>query len=480
MNNEEKTNITDVDIKEVIKNYYGEISEEDLEEIYQTIVDNFDIEKEEDVLEILKQAEAQNDDEEDEEIDEEETPIKEEVIEEKPTHNIEEVSPVVKKEEPEVKEDIPTREEVHKEKKPKKAKQASDKKKKIILLSCIGAAILILIIIAIFILTRPNDEKETTPKKSKPTTWQSVLKSEAKDGTLKDKIQDEIDDLHMSSTTADVMLLDIDSDEDYELIAYVESGSSKKILSFEIDKEVKFAEDYDLSDSESIGYVYNKVTSKAYWFVYTTSYTIISNSSKEVDAEEFAASYYVITKEYDKKNILNQAETINLSSSKKDISKAINEILDNKYTNEELLDNNKLTLKDVKKKIEEEKQAEEEEQKKAEEEEAKKKAEEEAARKKAEEEAKKAEEAKKKQEAEATTVINGYNFKFGKYVSADGSSSIVFSNDGTITYNGASSCSYKVSGESVTCGNLEFSVHANNTFEMVNGEDETVTYKFSN
>ena len=354
-------NLEKMAIREFIKEYYNEqISEEELEELSVAIADNYDIHSKEDVFEILKNAE--NAEEKVEET------AANEVLEQKPLPEIEEE----KTEEP----DKTNSNKI--EKKPKKSK----KKKIIIIISIILTLLIIGILLWLFLKKDPA----TNEQKNIKTTWKTVLTSAAKDGTLKTTISKKLDDFNINSEEIDLLLMDIDSDQTSELVAYAEDKNNKKIFTYEIQDEIEYAKDYDVTN-KNIVYVYNMINENFYWAVNNdTKRTIIALSDKIIEEDDFNNSYYEVITTYKNNRIFDNAVVVTIEEDVNDLSKYIKKVINNKFSNDELLEDNNLTKKKVQELIAKEKQIKEEEEQKVKEEEEKKK----------EEEAKREEEKKKK------------------------------------------------------------------------------------
>ena len=328
-------------------------------------------------------------------------------------------------------------EEEKQEKKEKKPKKKMSKKKKIILIcSIIGGILLITAGILVFVLTRPK--KEETKTTSKPTTWQGILKQEAKDGTLKETLLEKID-----SDEASLMLLDIDSDKDMELLA---QDDENKLVVFEIKNTVRYSKDYDLATDEALSYAYNKINENFYWVVATKDgMTIVSLEDKEYETEDFNENFYVATNKYKDEDIFDQAVEVDLSNKNKDLSSAINRVLNRKFSNADLLENNDLSKRKIQNMLDEQEAAEEaskEEERLAEE---KKKQEEEQAKKEAEEKKK-----EEQQQASLKLKVGDYTVEYKTYTYASGSSKEILklNGDGTCTYEQTTGqengCTYKV------------------------------------
>lgn len=413
MNKEEENNLNvlklqqEQDFKKVIKYYYkNEISEEEINYIYDKLMNSFDIKTEEDLFNVLNDLD--NDGIEDEPAIEEEKEsteddTQESVVEDKQPEKEVQVIKEVVKEPKTVKESSKPKEAQEENKNIKKDKknQPKDTKKlnKKNLFIIIGTAVLLIIIsiVLVIVFSKPKDEDKKEDKTT-ATTWKDVLKTEAKDGSLKKKLEDKLDDFNITTEDVDLMLMDIDSDNDAELIAHVSNKKTNKLLTYEIDKKISYSKDYDLSSDDALGFVYNTINENTYWYINSDSdKTVISVTDKDVSDEDFTTNYYVLTNQYKDKNVLDQSIEVSLDN--KDLSKDMDKVIKNNLTNKEFMSSNNLTIKKIKQEIkanEEEKLAEEEKKKQEEEQKALEE------QKKQEEEQKKAEEEKKKQEASSS------------------------------------------------------------------------------
>ena len=413
MNKEEENNLNvlklqqEQDFKKVIKYYYkNEISEEEINYIYDKLMNSFDIKTEEDLFNVLNDLD--NDGTEDEPVFEEEKEsteddTQESVVEDKQPEKEVQVIKEVVKEPKTVKESSKPKEAQEENKNIKKDKknQPKDTKKlnKKNLFIIIGTAVLLIIIAIVLVIAfnKPKDEDKKEDKTT-ATTWKDVLKTEAKDGSLKKKLEDKLDDFNITTEDVDLMLMDIDSDNDAELIAHVSNKKTNKLLTYEIDKKISYSKDYDLSSDDALGFVYNTINENTYWYINSDSdKTVISVTDKDVSDEDFTTNYYVLTNQYKDKNVLDQSIEVSLDN--KDLSKDMDKVIKNNLTNKEFMSSNNLTIKKIKQEIkanEEEKLAEEEKKKQEEEQKALEE------QKKQEEEQKKAEEEKKKQEASSS------------------------------------------------------------------------------
>lgn len=411
MNKEEENNLNvlklqqEQDFKKVIKYYYkNEISEEEINYIYDKLMNSFDIKTEEDLFNVLNDLD--NDGIEDEPAIEEEKEsteddTQESVVEDKQPEKEVQVIKEVVKEPKTVKESSKPKEAKEENIKKEKKNQPKDTKKlnKKNLFIIIGIAVLLIIIaiVLVIIFNKPKDEDKKEDKTT-ATTWKDVLKTEAKDGSLKKKLEDKLDDFNITTEDVDLMLMDIDSDNDAELIAHVSNKKINKLLTYEIDKKISYSKDYDLSSDDALGFVYNTINENTYWYINSDSdKTVISVTDKDVSNEDFTTNYYVLTNQYKDKNVLDQFIEVSLDN--KDLSKDMDKVIKNNLTNKEFMSSNNLTIKKIKQEIkanEEEKLAEEEKKKQEEEQKALEE------QKKQEEEQKKAEEEKKKQEASSS------------------------------------------------------------------------------
>lgn len=267
-------------------------------------------------------------------------------------------------------------------------------KKKIIIICSIVAVVLIGALITGYFLIL---KKDPVTNDSNPKTWKDVLLLEAKNGSLKEKLTDQIDDYNYRADDIDVMLLDIDSDDDMELIAYVEDEITEKdkMMVFEIDKKIKFSKDYEVLNEDVLAYAYNVINENMYWYITdrNNSKVVISLEDKEYTEEEFNMNFHLVAHQYKNEEIFDQSEAIELNGKSNNLTSIVNKIINKKFTNAEFLENNNTSKRAIEREIEDEKK------------EAEAKLEEE--QKQLEEEQKKAEEEKQKQEeANKNTTTN--------------------------------------------------------------------------
>ena len=362
-------------IKEFIKEYYdGKISEEKLNELATAINENYKINSKEDVFKVLKEAEGQNSVEEvnqqgdnsDVTLEEQaQQPVEEQIVKEN-----EDIQKVENKS----------------ESIPENKSEKKSKKKKVIIIVSIICALLIVGAILFFVFIK----KEDTPKEEKKQTkitWKTVLNSAAVDGTLVKMIIDKTDDDEVNA-----MIMDIDSDETLELVISTDEKNKSKLIVYEMDDEVEYSKEYIANDNELV-YTYNMINENFYWAINNEeSKTVIAINDKVLTEEDFSANYYIVTNKYKNNDLFDNSVEIKLDKETKDISKEIKKAIDNKFTNDELIEDNKITKKKIQEQIDEQKAVEEEAKKKEEEE-----------KKKAEEE-KKAEE--QKQKTTSTEIVN--------------------------------------------------------------------------
>ena len=107
-----------------------------------------------------------------------------EEVEKDNLEDYEEVEPEETEEEiDEPEEDLTSEEPEEQKEEPKKPKKPKNKKKKKIIIICsiVAGVLIIALVLGYFLILRKDDTKKDT----NPKTWQDVLLTEAKDGTLK-------------------------------------------------------------------------------------------------------------------------------------------------------------------------------------------------------------------------------------------------------------------------------------------------------
>lgn len=223
-----------------------------------------------------------------------------------------------------------------------KNKDSKSNKKLYIVLGIIGALILILLIILIVILGHKKPEEvETVPKESQFVT---TMKKSIKEDSLSQEINKGLEKLNIKTNTVKLLYIDIDSDSNKEVVAYAEEGSTKGIIQLEIADDIIFDDAFPMDSIDSLGYVYDSIQSKNFWYTLKDkNYTLISSAKKIIKEEDFLDSYFIITQKYKEKAILQNAISYEFGKNL-DIEK-LEKI---SFTNEELLTDNKLKIEDIK------------------------------------------------------------------------------------------------------------------------------------
>ena len=326
-----------------------------------------------------------------------------------------------------------------KQKKSNKKNSKNNKKKKIIIITSI-VIILIIVVVLIFVFLNKKDTKEEL-RDTKKSDFINAINKSLISGDLSKEVKKGLKDNSLETDKVYMISLDIDSDNKQELIAYAEDGNDKILLNFDVDEEISYEEAYQIDSKDSLGYTFSTNDNKAYWYtIYKDKYSIISDTIKIINKEDYDNAFYEITKTYDDEDILDNSVRYNLGK-KLDLE----ELEDNQITNKKLLKDNKKTLNEIKDEATiffEEKKKKEDEEKKKQEEEKKAKAEQELKAKKEAEE-----KAKAQEQASSELKVGTNSFKFGTYniTNPDGSSggTLTINSDYTCIHLGAS-CTYKV------------------------------------
>ena len=268
----------------------------------------------------------------------------------------------------EVKEEAPT-----KEKKPMNLK---------LILICAGAALLVIVMIVVVLFVLPNKKEESkTQQKVQDKTTESafvrVVKESIESGEFIKEINKGLEINGLSAESVSLLSLDIDSDNEQEIIVYVEDAVKKYILQLEVDERVFYEDSFQVDSKDSLGFAYSAEKNLNYWYTeFEKNFTIIASAKKVIKEEDFLKNLFPLTKTYDEKPILTTAIEY-----KMDKNLDVSRLEFRSISNKGLLDNNQMKSEDIRaaydkylkaKEEEEAKKKEEEEQKAKEEEEAKK------------------------------------------------------------------------------------------------------------
>ena len=203
------------------------------------------------------------------------------------------------------------------------------------------------------------------------------------------------------------------------MVIYASCDTIKNILSYKVDENITLEKEYNLDSVESFGYTYAIKASTPYW--YTTSNkvsTIITpNANIDVNEEDFKENYFFLTNKYNNVNVLENGYEIEIESITTSLKEEITSIVNDFYTNEELLKNNNLNEEKIKNKIIEDRKKQEEEQEKLE-----------------EEKMKKEEEKNKEQEATSGVSVGSYMLSHGSYANTSGKQKYVLKSGNVFEY----------------------------------------------
>ena len=239
--------------------------------------------------------------------------------------------------------------------------EKKQKKLKIVLIivgAIVGITLLILLMILLF---SPSKKKsDVQHREIEDSSFSGIINRSIKEGEFDRELESALKSLSMNTNKAYLLSMDLDSDDNLDLVAYVEDENKKYLLQFEVDEEVLLEEAYPLTNKESFGYVYSLSQNISNWCsVNDEQYTIIHHRRMVLKSDDFFKEYYIVTQNYNDQKVLNNA-----------IEYVINEDFDAsllekiKITKESLLENNQMTTMDMRNKAEEYfKQRKEEEEK---------------------------------------------------------------------------------------------------------------------
>ena len=184
-----------------------------------------------------------------------------------------------------------------------------DKRRKIIIGSIIISLIVIIAII-VFVVLNNNKSKTSIEKRvtSDYSTFVNTINDSISNGDFDKEINKALKEIKINTNELYFVCIDIDSDEDNELVAYVEEGNEKYILIFEIDEEVLYDDSFKVNSKDSLGYAYSFSDDKNYWFTdYVSEYTIIKHPKRVIKVNDFLDNFYTITKTYKGSSIFDNA-----------------------------------------------------------------------------------------------------------------------------------------------------------------------------
>lgn len=282
-------------------------------------------------------------------------------------------------------------------------------KKKVLILIIL---VLVVVIIGVLLLFSQKDKKVQKKK-----SWKDILLNEAKDGTLQSTIKKELKKKKIDTNEVESLLLDIDSDKNYELVVYTDNN----LFTFHINEKVEADRNYEIHDKSSLKTAYNRKSEEVYWYIDNEDKVVITDEDKSYSSDDFLAEYYELVNEYNNKMVLDSTTTINLD--KKDISPAISKTIKVSFSNEELLENNDLTIDKIKEKIQEDNSRKNE----------------------VIQEEKKDEEIIKEDtstQSNSNSVVEKVPFKYGNYYIQFSDGSLATDGSGTVTLNQDGSCNY--------------------------------------
>ena len=226
----------------------------------------------------------------------------------------------------------------------------SPKKSKKNLFIIVGLAFVILIVmITLFVLLfRPKKNHEAVEMREvvEDTSFYGILKDSMKQGEFQDEVSVALKEISSNASKLYFIPIDIDSDEDLELVAYVDD-ETKYLIQFEMTDGVYFEDSFELDSFESFGYAYSLDDNRCCWFTESKDYvTLIQNRKTVLKKEDFLKQYYVVSNDFVNKITLEDFLSYNLGA-KLDV-----ELLEKQeITEKKLFEENQLTLLGIREKV---------------------------------------------------------------------------------------------------------------------------------
>ena len=190
-----------------------------------------------------------------------------------------------------------------------------DKQRKIRLIIIIAVLVVIVgVVVAVFVLPGKKSNKSTSTVNARKVSnnysmFVNSLDASLNSGALDKEINKALKEIKLNTNTLSLLALDIDSDNELELVAYVEDGNDKYLLQFEVyDGDVLYEDKFQVNSKDSLAYAYSIKEDKTYWITdYVSEYTIIKHPRRVIKSIEFLDGYYVITNKFDEKEIIDNA-----------------------------------------------------------------------------------------------------------------------------------------------------------------------------
>lgn len=221
---------------------------------------------------------------------------------------------------------------------------------RIILISLAGVAGLIILVTLLVIILSPKKKESNVQRRVvEDASFSGIVSRSIRDGEFDSELEDALKDLSISTKKVYLIPMDLNSDENVELVAYVEENDKHYLLQFDVDEEVLFADSFPLQAKDTFGYVYSLSQNISNWCsVKDGQFTIIHHRKMVLKQEDFDKEYYIVTQDFNGKKVLENALEYEING-EFDTNK-LDEIT---VTKETLLKSNNITSQDMRNKAEE-------------------------------------------------------------------------------------------------------------------------------
>ena len=171
------------------------------------------------------------------------------------------------------------------------------RKKNMAIIGGLAAFIVVFSITFFAIRFSPNNANRKVQNREidKTLTPMEILENSIKSGEFSKEVSNALKE----TTEGDVsfLLMDIDSDEQMELVGYVEGLEKKYLLQFEIDEDVYYDRSFEMDAKDSLGYAFSPNENRCYWYVENQGTVALIKAQKTIlKNSDFINSYFTVTK----------------------------------------------------------------------------------------------------------------------------------------------------------------------------------------
>ena len=170
------------------------------------------------------------------------------------------------------------------------------------------AAFMVVFSISFFVIRfSPNNANRKVQNREidQTLTYIDILENSIQSGDFSKEVSNALKE----TTEGDVsfLLMDIDSDEQMELVGYVEGIEKKYLLQFEIDEDVYYDRSFEMDAKDSLGYAFSPDENRCYWYAESQGTVALIKTQKTIlKKNDFINSYYSVTKTIEEVSIIDK------------------------------------------------------------------------------------------------------------------------------------------------------------------------------